>query len=164
MTMAAPAGGLPGWGMAVLLWAFALGYWDLRHRRLPNALTFAAALAGLGSWAILGASPLGASGMSMLAGSGIALLLTVPGYLLHKLGAGDVKLLVAVALLGGVAATLVSFVVGALIAGIGAGARALLGSRFGLPPVAAGRQLPFGTALALGFAVAVLGGHVGDLP
>lgn len=160
--LAVPAAGPPGWGMAAILWTLALGYWDIQHRRLPNVLTLGAALAGVVSWAVLGTSPLGADGASMLVGVGLALLLTLPGYLLHKLGGGDVKLLVAVALLGGAAATMVSFVIGALVTVATAGAGVFL-SRFRLAPVP-DQRLPFGAGLALGFAVALLGGQIGGLP
>lgn len=154
---AAPVAGLPGWSAAVVLWAFALGYWDIQWRRLPNAMTLGAALAGLASWGFTGASSLGATGMSMLMGAALALMLTLPGYFFRQLGGGDVKLLLAVAVLGGVQATLTTFVVGALAA-VG---WLVLSLRIGLPTT--GRRLPFGAALALGFAVAVIFGQTGDL-
>jgi Flp pilus assembly protein protease CpaA len=57
----------------------------------------------------------GASKNQVALGAILALLLTVPGYLLNGLGAGDVKLLVAIACLGGLSAVVVSFVVGSLL-------------------------------------------------
>lgn len=165
MQDAALGHGLPDlliWEVAAVVWAFAIGGWDFFHRRIPNVLVAAATLAALGNWVVSGASPLGASGVSMVAGGGLSLLLTLPGYLMRQLGAGDVKLLLAIALLGGAAAAVASFVVGALTAGAAAGAWVLVGPRFGLPPPA-GRRLPFGACLALGFAVAVLSGQTGEL-
>ncbi|HJW24507.1 MAG TPA: prepilin peptidase [Rhodocyclaceae bacterium] len=161
--LALPAGGAQGWGVLAVLWAFAIGYWDLQCRRVPNVLTFGAILVALASFAVTGASPLGADGISILAGAGLALILTLPGYLLRQLGAGDVKLLLAVALLGGTMATLVSFVVGSLTSVAAAGAWVFWGPRFGHVP-SSGKWLPFGAALALGFAVAVVSGQVGQLP
>lgn len=149
--------------MTAVIWACAIGFWDLSRRRIPNFLTFGAGAAALGVLAATGASPLGADARSVLAGVGLGLVLTLPGYFLRQLGAGDVKLLVAVALLGGTAATLASFVLGALAAGAAAAARLVLGPRLGLPP-ATGRHLPFGACLALGFVVAVIGGQAGWLP
>lgn len=160
---AAASGPSVAWQMTAVVWALAIGGWDVFRRRIPNALTFAAALAAAASLAFRGASPLGADSASVLAGGGAALLFTLPGYLMRKLGAGDVKLLLAVALLGGLAATLISFVVGALITGAVAVAWILLGYRFGLS-APTGKQLPFGAALALGFVVAVVSGQVGGLP
>ncbi|MBS1188260.1 MAG: Peptidase prepilin type [Rhodocyclaceae bacterium] len=161
--LALPAGGVNGWGAAAVLWAFAVGYWDIRYRRVPNVLTGGAALAALASLAVTGVSPLGVDGLSMLAGAALALVVTVPGFLVRQLGAGDVKLLVAIALLGGAAATVVSFAIGALTSLAALGAWVSLGPRFGLTP-ASGKWLPFGAALALGFVVAVFGGQVGQLP
>lgn len=151
------------WQMTAVIWALAIGGWDVFRRRIPNVLTLGAVLVAVGSLALTGASPLGADSVSVLTGGAVALLFTLPGYFARKLGAGDVKLLLAVALLGGAVATLVSFVIGALVAGAVAGAWVVLGPRFGLP-LPTGKQLPFGAALALGFTVAVIGGHVGNLP
>ncbi len=149
--------------MGALLWAFALGYWDVFHRRVPNLLVFGAAALSLVSLAVTGSSPLGAGGWSMLGASGLALLLTLPGYLTNKLGAGDVKLLLAVALFGGVTVTLITFVIGALVTVGVAGAFLMLGGRYGLQS-ATGKYLPFGAALALGFGVALVCKQAGGLP
>lgn len=163
MPQSAAAGAVqPFWMGGAVLWAVALGYSDCRYRRLPNLLTLGGGMVGVLSWAVTGASPFGASGISMLDGSGLALLLTLPGYFLRQLGAGDVKLLVAVALLGGSAAVLATFVVGALATVAAAGLWILFGPRFGFIP-GSGRWLPFGAGLALGFVVAVLSGQVGDV-
>lgn len=151
------------WQTMAVVWALAVGGWDFSRRRIPNVLTFGVIPVAIGKLAMTGTSPLGADGLSMLAGAAFALLLTLPGYLAHKLGAGDVKLLVAIALLGGTLSVLASFMIGALAAGVAAGAWLALGPRLGLPP-AAGRRLPFGAALALGFVAAVAGGQAGDLP
>ena len=65
---------------------------DVRSRRIPNVLTFAAAGAGVafhlltGGWAGLGLSP---------AGWVTGVLLFLPFFLLQGMGAGDVKLLAA---------------------------------------------------------------------
>jgi prepilin peptidase CpaA len=65
---------------------------DLRARRIPNALTFSAALAGLAAHAIVG----GARGLAMAAaGWGVGLLLFLPLFALRGIGGGDVKLLAA---------------------------------------------------------------------
>ncbi|ABI57507.1 prepilin peptidase [Alkalilimnicola ehrlichii MLHE-1] len=99
---------------AIAVWCSLTGYWDARHRRIPNLLTLPAALAGLAyavvtQTAALGELPWGA----VAAGAAIALVLTLPGFALGKLGGGDVKLLLAIGLLGGHPAVLSSFVVAA---------------------------------------------------
>lgn len=159
----AAASAMAAWQMTAVVWALAIGGWDLFRRRVPNVLIFAAIFLAAGNLALSGVSPLGADGVSVLAGVGLALVLTLPGYLTRKLGAGDVKLLVAIALLGGALPVLTSFVLGALATGAAAVAWLLLGPRFGLPPLV-GKRLPFGTALALGFLAAVAAGHAGNLP
>jgi prepilin peptidase CpaA len=66
---------------------------DLRHRRIPNALTLAGALAGL----IYSVATAGGSGaVTSLEGWGVGLLLWLPIYALGGMGAGDVKLLACV--------------------------------------------------------------------
>ncbi len=76
----------------VVLWALALTVFDVRHRRLPNALTLP------GAAAVLSGGALGGRGWPALAGAlGLATLylavhLAVPG----GLGAGDVKLALGV--------------------------------------------------------------------
>jgi prepilin peptidase CpaA len=94
------------------------GVFDLRSRRIPNALTVTGAATALVLRAPLGWEAL-ADGVL---GLGLALVLTVPLFALNALGGGDVKLLAAVgaflgpvellgaclliALLGGVVAVL----------------------------------------------------------
>ncbi|MEX0580166.1 MAG: A24 family peptidase [Mycobacterium sp.] len=88
--------GLLGCG-TVLGWAAALVVMDLRHRRLPNLLTLPGAVAILAG---AGAAGLGASALlGGLALSGLYLLvhLADPG----GLGAGDVKLALALGALTG---------------------------------------------------------------
>jgi prepilin peptidase CpaA len=77
---------------AVVFIAVAAGVWDLRTRRIPNALTFGAA-AGACLLALMdgGLSGLGRSA----AGLFIALVIFLPVYALGGMGAGDVKLLAA---------------------------------------------------------------------
>lgn len=156
------AGPISAWQVTAVAWALAIGAWDLSRRRVPNLLTLGAVAVAAAWLAVTGASPLGADLVSVLSGAGFALLVTLPGYFTRTLGAGDVKLLLAIALLGGILPTLVSFVVGALTAGAVALVWLMFGSRFGWPPIA-GRTLPFGAALALGFVVAVVAGQLGAL-
>lgn len=63
---------------------------DLKSRRIPNILILSGLILGLDVAGILG----GATGLlHALAGSGLALLLTFPLYMLRIFGAGDVKLI-----------------------------------------------------------------------
>jgi prepilin peptidase CpaA len=81
---------LPVLVLGVVWIAFAI---DLRRRRIPNALTFGAAAAGLVLQSLLG----GTAGLSAAAtGLGVGLVILLPGYLIRATGAGDVKLMAAV--------------------------------------------------------------------
>ena len=97
------------------VWA-ALAF-DLRQRRIPNALTFGAAATGIAVQTAL----LGATGLLMaLTGLGVGLLILLPGYILRATGAGDVKLMAAAGTFLGpywvLVAGVLSILVGALIA------------------------------------------------
>jgi prepilin peptidase CpaA len=88
---------------------------DLRTRRVPNALTFPAALAGLAFHLFAhGFSGLGWS----VAGALLGLLVFLPMFALGGLGAGDVKLAAAVGAWVGVPDVLVFAVAGAIAGGV----------------------------------------------
>ena len=140
--------------LPVIAWGLAVLVTDLAVRRIPNLYSLGAAVVGLAFLAYTGEAVLGGSWVAVLLGTGLALVLTLPGYLAHWLGAGDVKLLFAIALLGGWQAVLVSFVVAGLLGGLLAWA-ALLLQRYAGRPLPARRWLPFGAALALGLLVAI---------
>jgi prepilin peptidase CpaA len=84
--------------LVLLLWFAMCADQDARSRRVSNLLTFAGMLVALGYLLISGSTWLGApaseGGWALL----MALALTLPGYALGRLGAGDVKLLIALAL------------------------------------------------------------------
>lgn len=145
------------WNLASGAWAIALATFDWRQRRIPNALLAPAAVLALIALLIQGASPLGASGLAVAKGAGLALVLTLPGYLLRALGAGDVKLLFVIALLGGVWITLGSFAIGALLTAAGGLIGMKVRSLLGLDPKQ-GRHLPFGSALAVGLIIMMFAG------
>ena len=76
---------------AVLIAIVACAF-DLRTRRIPNALTLGAALAGLVFHRLIG----GTDGAMMAAGGWVVgLLLFLPFFALRGMGGGDVKLLAA---------------------------------------------------------------------
>ena len=72
--------------------------WDLRTRRIPNWLMLAGLIAGFVLNGLLfGVQGLETAALGMLIGFGIYLVL----YLLHAMGAGDVKFMAAVGSLVG---------------------------------------------------------------
>lgn len=131
-------------------------------------MTLAGLLVGVASVLILGQSLVGAAPSDAWSGLGLALALTLPGYVLGKLGAGDVKLLMAMGMLTDWHTLLLTFVVGSAV-GLALGLWPLarhwlqdtlsvtLGRAAWMSTQAAhtGRHIPYGTALAAGFVFAL---------
>jgi prepilin peptidase CpaA len=133
---------------------------DIRHRRIPNWTVLAVA-ALFGVWAFVGPA---VSVVSSLAAAGIVLLTTGVLYAFGLLGAGDSKLMTAVALFAGLG-HLVQFVLVTIIAG---GVLALASLVIQQAQIFAiirsesdfGRGIPYGVAIAVAGAV-VMGSFIG---
>lgn len=126
---------------------------DLTLHRIPNLFSILAGVAALVALGFTGESPLDASWQSMLIGVVLAVALTLPGYFARWLGAGDVKIFIAIALLGGWEISLISFVMGAMLGALVA--LVLIVARYSGYQASERRWIPFGAALALGLMVAV---------
>lgn len=145
---------------AVSLWSVAIVVFDLRNRRLPNGLTFGGLLTGAVVLVVWGQGMLGASVVSCVLALFLALLLTLPAYARKALGAGDVKLMMAIALMGGVRVLGFTFVMAGLFTAVWlvyyfAVTRTRVAAEVGVAPAhpgrsAAVRPVPFGAALGLG--------------
>jgi prepilin peptidase CpaA len=151
-------------------WAVACGGYDLMSRRIPNVLTLGAHGGALAVLAVTGQGWLGVSPSSCLTAWALALVLTVPAWILRRLGAGDAKLLAAMGLMGGMEAMLVAYAIAGLLVG-GTAIVWMLAYRW-MPllapqlasigidaltiPEPKGRMLPFGLGLAIGFVVALV--------
>lgn len=96
--------------LVVFLWLMACAVQDIRERQIANWLTLGAALLALGWLFTNGTTWLGAPGDEEWWGFALVLLLTLPGYAMGRFGAGDVKLLAALALASSVHCVLWSFV------------------------------------------------------
>ena len=122
-------------------WLVALAAWDLRSRRLPNALT-------LGGAAVAVAFAAAAGGMggllaSLEGGAACAALLAIPCFL-KAAGAGDVKFLFAIGCFFGIARAIETlFLVS--VCGLALAAVFLV-----FVPKAERRDVPFGVAIAAG--------------
>lgn len=76
---------------AFIVWAIAVTLWDLKFQRIPNVLILAALVPSVAAVAVSGNGLLGQALPSSIAGMGLALLVTLPGYFHRALGGGDVK-------------------------------------------------------------------------
>ena len=100
---------------AALASALAGAIWDIRTRRVPNALTFGTAIAALVVHLLSG----GWQGLGWVAtGWAVGLAMFLPLFLLGGLGAGDVKLLAALGAWLGPAGALWIGVYGAIAGGV----------------------------------------------
>ncbi|MBI3979524.1 MAG: prepilin peptidase [Chloroflexi bacterium] len=144
---------------------------DLRFRRIPNWLTFGAALLGL----LANTAALGIGGARLsLVGWGLGVALLIVPFTLRGLGGGDVKLLAAVGALKGPAFVFSSFLYGALVGGLIALGLLIWHRRLGatirglvtLQPLPTLRQrgqsvrFAYGVAIAAGTAMALALGAV----
>lgn len=162
------------WG-ALIAWSLVVAWHDWRYRRIPNVLSLGAWLPAGVVLCLTGQSWLGAPWPSAMWASLFGLGVTLPGYALRKLGAGDVKFLVAIGLFTSWQVALTTF----MVAGASAGMFALAWlNRHHLAMFGAGQsllswlnrssredaqgvqgpRLPFGLFLSLGLAVSAATG------
>lgn len=106
---------------SLLIWGALCAIQDARHRRISNWLTLGLSIIAVGYLLLTGHSFTGSSLATTLLGLALALLLSLPGYMAGKMGAGDVKLLAALALssspahvLGSVAIAAIAMLIWAL--------------------------------------------------
>lgn len=158
---------LLGWGLTVAVC-------DMWQRRLPNPLTLGMLAAGVAFLGISGVTPLGNVPAQAWLAFGLALLLTLPAYVLRLLGAGDVKLAAAIGILTGLPQFLAVYGIAAMLSlGMALAARFASGLPYGHLPgflmgsgvvkghVGQRRYIPFGAALGLALAVVVVGRYWG---
>jgi prepilin peptidase CpaA len=154
----------------LITWLLLCVLTDMCWRKLPNVLTLGMYIPALFILIYTHQTALGGSYMSAIAGWFIAIVLTMPAYAIRWLGAGDVKLISVMGLIGGLNFILFSFVLASL-----ATLLIILTwqscqkffpyfnlklSRWGyrLPAVSLirGRIIPFGAMLAMGAIVTLL--------
>jgi len=128
-------------------WALVAAMWDLRTHRIPNWMTFPAALLGLAlNLALEGSFGLRQSVLGALAGLG---MLIVP-FAMGGMGAGDVKMLAAVGAFGGPAFAFSTFLYGSIAGGLIALALMLVRSRSMDRARATKMVFPYGVAILAG--------------
>lgn len=168
-------------GGAVLVCGAAT-YWDLRERRIPNALTLPALGLAL---CLHGATQAGQGLLLSFLGALAAGAMLLPGYFLRATGAGDVKLLMAVgaflglpaALMAGLLSLIVGGVLGILFALVKGRLGSVLSRSAGLArwmalkasgaalerPGTSGLKLPFGVAIAVATILVAWGPALGGI-
>lgn len=97
-------------GVVVMVWLALCAIQDLRERQIANGLTLGVLLLAAVYLLWMGVSWLGLPASDAGWGFVLVLLLTLPGYALGHFGAGDVKLLAALALASGTECVLVTLV------------------------------------------------------
>lgn len=138
----------------VVLWCLSVCLSDLHARRIPNTLTIAGCLIAVFSLLFTGHTLLGESWQSAVLGTIISLLLTLPAYVARLLGAGDVKLILVIALIGGLYLTLFSFVIASFLS-ILLSFSYFIFTQFSAQKNNPKRWIPFGAALSAGLLCAI---------
>jgi prepilin peptidase CpaA len=140
--------------LIVVVWCLSVGLADLYTRRIPNTLALGACLIAAINLLVTGHTLLGANWQSVAIGVGVSLLLTLPAYAACLLGAADVKIILAIALIGGWYLTLFAFVIASILAMLLSVAH-LLFTRFNTQQYKPKRWIPFGAALSAGLLCAI---------
>lgn len=140
--------------MIVVAWCLSVVLADMSARRIPNILTLGMCMIALCWLVVTGHSMLDTDIRSVIFGAAVRLLLTLPAYAANLLGAGDVKLLLAIALLGGGYIASLSFVIAAFLTLL-FGIIYLLFARLRARPITRKKWLPFGAALSVGLLIAL---------
>jgi prepilin peptidase CpaA len=99
----------------LVLLAVLAGLYDLRFRRIPNWLNVTGAVAGVVLQVLLGGR---AGAASALLGLACAFAVYIPLYLVRGMGAGDVKLMMAIGLIVGPRQWIRIFLITALLGGV----------------------------------------------
>lgn len=144
-------------GLALVVWVAALAVSDLRHRRLPNLWLAAGALPALAWLVSQGTSLAGAAWPAAAGGVALALVLTLPGYALRQLGAGDAKMLMVIGLMSSWQHVLVTAAIAGGLALLWAVVQFVYTHRLHKQVIsrAPRRHLPLGAGFAAGFVVAL---------
>lgn len=140
--------------MIVVAWCLSTGLTDLYARRIPNILTLGACLIAICYLLVTGHALLGSNWQSVLIGTVVSQLFTLPAFAARILGAGDAKLLLAIALIGGWYLTLLAFVIASFLTVLYIFADYLI-NRLGIHHSKPSKWIPFGATLSAGLLCAL---------
>ncbi|MGY1881844.1 prepilin peptidase [Pseudomonas reactans] len=137
--------------VVILLWLGLCALQDMRQRQIANSLTLGAALLALIYLVWTGTTWLGAPATDGGWAFAVALLLTLPGYALGRFGAGDVKLLAALALASNLDALLWSLIGAAVFQGAWVLIHQRLSERRGVSSPGVSTKQPYAPFVLTGF-------------
>jgi len=137
--------------VVILLWLGLCALQDMRQRQIANSLTLGTALLALIYLVWSGTTWLGAPASDGGWAFAVALLLTLPGYALGRFGAGDVKLLAALALASNLDALLWSLIGAAVFQGAWVLIHQRLSARREVPSTRVSTKQPFAPFVLTGF-------------
>ncbi len=127
-----------------------LALYDLKYRTIPNKVVYPAIIITL----ILSlVSPEVSTGMALVSGTALSLLLLIPALLLKKMGMGDVKLAFLIGLMTGFPEGIIALFGGIFLGGLVAIILVLLRLKSGKD------EMPYAPFLAAGAIVVLLGGQ-----
>ena len=136
----------------LLLWSLAIAVIDWRQRRVPNALLLLLLVPAIVLLLLQGKGPLAVAWPASLLGLAVGFVVTLPGYVVGKLGAGDVKLAAVLGFVQGWPQVAWTLMAAALM--LGAMSLAVV-MHFGFANARLVR-IPAAVALAGGFAVVLM--------
>ncbi|MES2684416.1 MAG: A24 family peptidase [Pseudomonadota bacterium] len=137
---------------ALLLWAVAIAAVDWRQRRVPNAMLLLLLLPAIAVLSIRGEGLLQTTWPASLLGFAVALGVTLPGYWVSRLGAGDVKLAAVLGFVQGWPLVSYTLVAAGLLLGLGALVMVVMAGFADVRKV----RVPSAWALLVGFAAVLL--------
>lgn len=139
--------------LAILLWLTVCAVCDWRTRRVPNLWTYGFLLVAVLAMLLTRHTLSQGAWMLGVQGAGMAALVTLPGFLLKRLGGGDVKLLLGLGLATSAQTIVITFLAGTLALVAGA-----LWCRYREKDWenGAAREWPFVPCLLVGYLVAAL--------
>lgn len=139
------------------LWLLVIAVVDIWCQKAPNLLLVLALVPAVLALVVNGNGVLDAGAGSSVAGFALGGLVTLPGYLLHKMGAGDVKLAMVLGLLSGITGAVTWLLYGFIVLGAVSLVVWFLRNYYGI----GGEKIPAAAAFVAGFMGWMLWG---DLP
>jgi len=137
-------------------WGAAIAWFDIRQRRIPNALLILLAVPAVLAVVVYRQGLLGAGALDSLSGLFVGAAPLLAGYFIRQVGAGDVKLSALQGFILGVNGACKALLIGGVILGL-MSALAYVRLKQREPRV---KKLPAGLALVVGFVATILVDHL----